>query len=133
MKCDARNIGRVAVKGKYGVGVGRFDVVELDRVVPSGGEVAFVRRYAQAIDLRVGVWDGARADARKRLPEARIPRQHRMQAAMAALCADRIVWSYPAVVVVSTNMRVGSRLSAPVHRMTDMLSDALLLCAPLLG
>lgn len=121
VECDARDIRRMSVKDEDSIWVGGFDIVELDRVVAGGGEVAFVGRYGQTIDLRIRVWNGTGADTRKRLPEAMVPCQHRMQATMAALCADRIVWSYPAVVVVSINIRVGSQLCAPVHRMTDML------------
>lgn len=80
VECDASDVGRMAVKGENGVWVSRLDVVELHRVVTGGGEIAFVRRYAQAIDLRVGVWDGARANARQRFPEARSPNQHTIQA-----------------------------------------------------
>ena len=60
---NARDVAGVAVKGEDRVWIRRFDVVELDGVVSCGGEVALVRRDAEAVDLRVGVGDGARADA----------------------------------------------------------------------
>ncbi len=70
MERDARDVGRVPVKGEDGVGVGRLDVVELDGVVAGGGEVALVGRDAEPVDLRVGVGDGAGADAGEGFPEA---------------------------------------------------------------
>ena len=39
-------------------------------MVARGGEVALVGRDAEAVDLAVGVRDGARADAREGFPEA---------------------------------------------------------------
>lgn len=66
----ARDVAGVAVKRQDRVGVGRLDVVELDRVVACGREVALVGRDAQAVDLRVWVRDGARADAGQGFPEA---------------------------------------------------------------
>lgn len=65
----AGDIALVALEGEDGVGVRRLDVVELDGVVAGGGEVALVGRDAEAVDLRLGVLDGARADAREGLPE----------------------------------------------------------------
>lgn len=70
VECYACDVGGVAVEGEDGVGVGGFDVVELDGVVAGGGEVALVGRDAEAVDLRVGVGDCARADAAERFPEA---------------------------------------------------------------
>jgi hypothetical protein len=66
----ARDVARVALKLQHGVRVRRLDVVELHRVVARGGEVALIRRDAEAVDLRLGVLDGAGADARESLPEA---------------------------------------------------------------
>jgi len=66
----ARDVARVALEDEQRVRVGGFDIEELDRVVAGRGEEALVRRYAQAVHLRVGVLYGARADARERLPEA---------------------------------------------------------------
>ena len=63
MERNARDVAGVAVKGEDRVWIRRFDVVELDGVVPCGGEVALIGRDAEAVDLRVGVGDGARADA----------------------------------------------------------------------
>lgn len=67
---DAGHIAGVSVEGEYCVGVRRFDVVQLDRVVSGGGEVALVGRDAEAVYLRVGVWDCAGADAGQGFPEA---------------------------------------------------------------
>lgn len=60
---DTCDVAGVAVESEDRVGVRGFDVVELDGVVPCGGEVALIGRDAEAVDLRVGVGDGARADA----------------------------------------------------------------------
>jgi hypothetical protein len=70
MECYAGDVGRVAVKGEDGIRVGRLDVVELDCVVAGGREVALVGGDAEPVDLRVWVWDGARADAAEGFPEA---------------------------------------------------------------
>lgn len=51
MERDAGDVGRVAVKGKDRVGVRRLNIVELDRVVACGGEIAFVGRDAQSVHL----------------------------------------------------------------------------------
>lgn len=67
---DARDVGRVPVEGEDGVGVCRFDVVQLDGVVACGGEVSLVGRDAEAVHLGVGVRDGARADATESFPES---------------------------------------------------------------
>lgn len=50
--------------------VGRADVEELNIVIASCCEVSFVRGYAEAIDLRVGMLDCAVANARESFPEA---------------------------------------------------------------
>jgi hypothetical protein len=60
----------VAFKGEDGTGVGRLDVVELDRVVPGGGEIALVGRYTEAVYLGVGGRDCARADSGKSFPKS---------------------------------------------------------------
>jgi hypothetical protein len=68
-----RNAGYVAgvsVEGEDRVGVRGFDVVQLDRVVAGGGEVALVGRDAEAVYLRVGVRDCTGADAGQGFPEA---------------------------------------------------------------
>jgi hypothetical protein len=69
---DARDVGRVAVKGQDGVGVRRLDVVELDRVVARRGQVALVGGDAQAVDLRVWVGDRAGAYSAERFPESAV-------------------------------------------------------------
>lgn len=63
MEGHAGDISRMALEGQQGVGVGGLDIVELDGVVAGSGEEALVGRNAEAVDLRVGVLDGARADA----------------------------------------------------------------------
>ena len=65
----ARNVTGVTLEGEEGVGVGRFDVVQFDRVMAGRGEVALVRRDTQSVDLGVGMLDGTRADAGEGLPE----------------------------------------------------------------
>jgi hypothetical protein len=70
VKGDARDVGRVAVEGQDRIRIRRLDVIELDGVVARGGEVALVGRDAEAVHLRVGVGDGAGADATEGLPEA---------------------------------------------------------------
>lgn len=69
VKGDACDVPGVTLKGQEGVRVGRLDVEELDRVVAGGSEEALVGRYAETVDLRVGVLDRARADAGKCFPE----------------------------------------------------------------
>jgi hypothetical protein len=96
VKGHAGDVGCVAVKGQDSVGVGRLDVVELDRVVASGSEVSLVGRYAKAVYLRVWVWDGARANAAEGFPEALgwLLVAQRMVGGFVEVY--RIVWSYPA-------------------------------------
>jgi hypothetical protein len=48
----AGDVASMTVEGQDGVGICRLDVVELDCVMTGGGEVAFVRRDTQAVDLR---------------------------------------------------------------------------------
>jgi len=68
---DARDVSRMALELQDGVRVGGLDIVELHGVVARGGEVALVGGNAEAVDLRFGVLDGARANAREGFPEAR--------------------------------------------------------------
>lgn len=70
MESDARDVARVPVERQHGVRIRGADVVELDVVVPRGGEVALVGRDAEPVDLGVRVLDCARADAREGFPEA---------------------------------------------------------------
>jgi hypothetical protein len=63
MEGHARDVRRVAVKGEDGVGVGRLDVVQLDRVVSSSGKIALVGRDAEAVNLGIRMRDRARAYA----------------------------------------------------------------------
>ena len=67
---DARDVGRVAFKREHGIGVGRLDLVEFDRVVAGGGEEALVGGDAEPVYLRVGVRNCAGADAGEGFPEA---------------------------------------------------------------
>lgn len=87
---NASHVAGVTVEGEDGIWVGRFDVVELYGVVPGGGEVALVGGDAEAVDLRVWVWDRARADAGEGFPEA-----GRGQSGLCRgrIAADRMVWS----------------------------------------
>lgn len=71
VECDARNVTRVALEDGYGVGIGGLDVEELDGMVAGGGEEALVGGDAEAVDLGVGVLDGARADTGEGFPESR--------------------------------------------------------------
>ena len=59
MEGYAGDVAGVAFEGEACVRVRRLDVVKLDRVVARGGEEAFVGGDAEAVYLRVGVWDGA--------------------------------------------------------------------------
>ena len=51
MEGDARDIACMAVKGKHSIGVARFNVIELNGVVPRSGKEAFVGGDAQSIHL----------------------------------------------------------------------------------
>lgn len=90
VESDAGDVTGVPVEGEDRVGVGALDVVELDRVVPRRGEVALVRRDAEAVYLRVGMWDRAGANAREGFPET--VRSQSMSIQMYGE-ADRMVWS----------------------------------------
>lgn len=70
MKCDSRNIIRVALKGHHRVRIGGFDVEEFNIGVACCGEVAFVRGDAETVNLGVGVLEGARTDAGEGFPES---------------------------------------------------------------
>ena len=51
-------------------GVGGLDIVQADHMAAGGGEVFFVGRDAESVDLGFGVLDRAAADARECFPEA---------------------------------------------------------------
>jgi hypothetical protein len=55
VECYAGDVASMTVEGQDGVEICRLDVVELDRVMAGGGEVAFARRDTQAVDLRIWV------------------------------------------------------------------------------
>jgi hypothetical protein len=57
MKCDTGDVPCMALKRENGGRICRPDVVEFDGVMPSSGQEAFVWRNAEAIHLRVRVWD----------------------------------------------------------------------------
>lgn len=115
VECDARDVARVALEGQQGVGIGRFDVEELDGMVAGGREEALVGGDTQAVDLRVGMLDCAGADARESLPEPVLSVRDRGSSQRAlgseefGMLLDlrrvesrlrfrtyRMVWSYPA-------------------------------------
>lgn len=70
MKGHARNVASMAFESEDRARIGRADIVKLDVVTTSGGEIALVWGYAETIDLRVRMLDGTRADSGKSLPEA---------------------------------------------------------------
>ena len=72
MEGDARDIASVAIEGENGVRIRRLYVVELDRVVPGGSKVTFVRRDAETIHLRVWVGDSSRANSGESFPKAMV-------------------------------------------------------------
>ena len=69
MEGYACDVARVAIKGQERIGVRRAAIVKLDIVVASSSEKALVRRNAQAVDLRVRMLYGARADAGQCFPK----------------------------------------------------------------
>lgn len=70
MERNTSDVGRVAFEGEHRVWVRGFDLVELDCVVARSSEEAFIGGDAKAIDLRIGVGDGAAADTGEGFPEA---------------------------------------------------------------
>lgn len=85
----------MAVKGENSVGVGRFDVVELNGMVAGGGEIAFVGRDAKAVDLRIWVRNRPGAYSRQRFPESDVsmPSVQICDRGILGAHANRIVWS----------------------------------------
>ena len=69
MKLNTSYIASMTFKGKKRIGVGRFDIVELYRVVPGSCKEAFIRRNTESVNLRIGVLYRSRTDARESLPE----------------------------------------------------------------
>lgn len=70
VECHAGYVTGVAFEGENSSWVGRSDVVEFYCVVACSGEEALVWTDAQAVDLRIRMRDGSRADARESLPES---------------------------------------------------------------
>jgi hypothetical protein len=83
----------MTVEGEDGIRVGRLDVVELDRVVAGGGEVALVGGDTEPVHLGVGVGNGARADAAEGFPEALFAMSVGLRHGTAIRKVYRIVWS----------------------------------------
>lgn len=67
---NSSDIVGVTVEGHHRVGVGGFDIIQLDIVMTGGGQVALVRGDAKTVDLGVRVLDSTRADTGQGLPEA---------------------------------------------------------------
>lgn len=59
----------MTLEGQNWVRIRRFDIIELDAMMTSSCEESLVWRDAEAVDLRVRMLDGTRADSRKSLPE----------------------------------------------------------------
>jgi hypothetical protein len=57
MECYAGDVAGVALKREHGGRICRSDIIELDSVMPSGGQEPLIWRDAKAIYLRVRVWD----------------------------------------------------------------------------
>ena len=70
MKSDAGYVTRMTVEGKDGIRIGGLDIIELDRMVASGSEEALIWRDAEAVNLRIWVWDGPGTYSRQGFPEA---------------------------------------------------------------
>ena len=70
MEGNAGDVAIVPLEGHDGIGVGRLDVVEAHDMATRGSEELLVWGDAQSVDLRLGVLDGAAADAAERFPEA---------------------------------------------------------------
>lgn len=70
MESNTGHIARMAIKTDDRAWVCRSDIVELDVMVSGRGQIAFVGRDAQTIDLRVGMLNSSRTDAGKSFPES---------------------------------------------------------------
>lgn len=123
MESNARDVRRVALEGEHRIGVRRLDLVQLDSVVASCGEEALVGRDAQAVHLRVGVWDRSRADAGERLPEAGESVQWARSWSVSMrteLCGHTPL---QAVSCALLKYKHAGKSYSPVQRMTDMLGN----------
>jgi len=58
---DSRDIARMTLERDDSRGIRRSDIVKLDGVMSSCGEVSLIGRYAESVDLRLCVRDGPRA------------------------------------------------------------------------
>jgi hypothetical protein len=66
---NACNIVCMSFECQKGIRIGRLDIVELNAMVSSCCQKAFIRRYAESVYLRVWMLDCSRADAGESLPE----------------------------------------------------------------
>lgn len=66
------NIVGVTLEGHDGIRIRGLNVKEFDIVMARSSKKALVGSNAQAVHLRVGVLNGARADSRESLPKARL-------------------------------------------------------------
>lgn len=70
VESDSGDVRCVAVEREDGIGICTLNVVELDGMMASGGKIAFIGGYTQAVYLGVGVGDCTGADAAEGFPEA---------------------------------------------------------------
>jgi len=70
VESNARDVICVSLEGEDCGRIGRFDVIKLNGVMAGSGEVAFVRRDAQAVYLAVWMGNCAGANATEGFPEA---------------------------------------------------------------
>lgn len=69
VESHAGDVAGVALEDEKGGGIGRADVVQFDGVAAGRGQVAFVGRDAQPVDLGVRMLDRARTYSREGFPE----------------------------------------------------------------
>jgi hypothetical protein len=129
VKGDAGDVARVPVEGEDSVRVRGLDIVELDGVVPGGGQVTLVRRNAQAVHL--GIWVGNRPGTypRERFPEAEGPESVtiELKGGPDALVPDGMVVARCDCLLAVCRHKMWGKKRVPVHKMTDILKDARLL------
>jgi hypothetical protein len=130
MERNASDVTSVTIKRQDGIRVRGLDVVELDRVVASSGEVAFIRRDAEAVDLRVWVRYRPGAYPREGFPEPGARESVQSSTRKAPPSVDEpdgmvISRCNSMLVCLQPNAQCGVRGRVPVHRITDMVSDVL--------